>query len=537
NKLKIVVGSRWYFLAIVLFGRWKLLVIGCLSTSNQQLPTTPNSKYQQLPTAIKYYDQKVPTTINTNYLQLISAINFSLIRLHENETEDFFSGNILLFHCFFFIKKISNDSFLKWNPKDYGNVSQLYVKSSMIWTPDIIIMDSAEEKLFRGYRDNYLIIVNSAGKIRWHYQTLSKSFCAIDVMNFPFDEQTCSLNLRSSARDKNMLRIIKRNVKAKVMENIKTEWFIVNSTVEETSIILTKNSNNIEYTVLKFSLKLRRVTTHYFLKIIFPFTIIASITLFTFWLAPDSGEKLTLDVTILLSLVFYLQITSDYIPRGFSKIPILTLFTLTNFSLVFLSCVFTVMVLRLYYKSPSYLSPHENQLPFGFRLILFKYIGPFLCLKFYLRKRDELYHANSNLVRTKDRQRKKSAFCMNRNLSKCVMDFEVITNKGTAEMMYQNTNQLLNTLRLLNRCMRINMDKDMEDEPKVEDFFRKEKVNLERSLYYEEWKQAALVLDRLFFVIFSICMPMTTMIFFRTNFYEYITSNRDTNENIQNLNC
>lgn len=356
-------------------------------------------------------------------------------------------------------------------------------------------MDSAEEKLLRGYRDNYLIIVNSAGKIRWHYQTLSKSFCAIDVMNFPFDEQTCSLNIRSSARDKNMLRIIKRNVKVKVMENIKTEWFIINSSVEETSIVLTKNSNNTEYTVLKFSLKLRRVTTHYFLKIIFPFTIIASITLFTFWLAPDSGEKLTLDVTILLSLVFYLQITSDYIPRGFSKIPILTLFTLTNFSLVFLSCVFTVMVLRLYYKSPSYLSPHQNQLPYSFRLLLFKYIGPLLCLKFYFRQRDELYSNNSNRVKTKDNKKKKKE-CLDKHFSKCVMDFEVITNNGTTEIIYQNTHQLLNTLRLLNKCMKINMEKEMEDDQNIDDYIRREKVNLERSLYYEEWKQAALVLDR-----------------------------------------
>jgi len=83
-------------------------------------------------------------------------------------------------------------------------------------------MDSAEENIPRSYRDNYLIIVNSNGRIRWHYQTLSKSFCEIDIMNFPFDEQTCSISIRSSARDKNMLKIIKRNLKVKVMENIKT---------------------------------------------------------------------------------------------------------------------------------------------------------------------------------------------------------------------------------------------------------------------------------------------------------------------------
>ena len=159
----------------------------------------------------------------------------------------------------------------------------------MVWTPDIIIIDSAEEKTLRTNPENYLLIVNYLGHIKWHFQTLSQSFCEIDIMNFPFDSQTCSIRIRSSSRDKQMLRILKRNMKVKVKENIKTEWFIINSEVEETSIIITKGSRILEFNVLDFKLTLRRVTTYYFLKIIFPFTIIAFITLFTFLLAPDSG--------------------------------------------------------------------------------------------------------------------------------------------------------------------------------------------------------------------------------------------------------
>ncbi|CAF0705090.1 unnamed protein product [Brachionus calyciflorus] len=389
---------------------------------------------------------------------------------------------------------IWNDVFLKWNSSDYENVSQLYVKSSMIWTPDIIIMDSADEKSPRDYRDNYLIRVNSDGKIRWQYQTLSKSFCTIDIMNFPFDEQTCSINIRSSARDNNTLRLVKRNLKAKVYESIKTEWFIVDSSVEETSIILRKNSNLVEYTVLRFNLKLRRVTTHYFVKIIFPFTIIASMTLFAFWLAPDSGEKLTLDVTILLSLVFYLQITSDYIPRGFSKIPILTLFTLTNFSLVFLSSVFTVIVLRLYYNSPSYLTPQENELPYIYRLILFKYIGPLLCLRFYFRKRGETYCDSVPIDRNSCLTRKKSASF--KNLNKSTIDFENLTMSKINENIYNNTLELLRTLKLLNKCMRQDLELDEEEITDERINAKKNEFQAERSLYYEEWKQASLVLDR-----------------------------------------
>jgi hypothetical protein len=101
-----------------------------------------------------------------------------------------------------------------------------------------------------------------------------------------------------------------------------------------------------EYTGLRYTMKLRRVATFYLIKIIFPFTLITLVTLFAFWLAPDSGEKLTLNVTILLSLIFYLQMITEYIPRGYTKLPTLTLYSLLNFFFVFLSCTISVIVLR-----------------------------------------------------------------------------------------------------------------------------------------------------------------------------------------------
>ena len=77
----------------------------------------------------------------------------------------------------------------------------------------------------RSHQDYYLIRVNSDGLVRWQYQTMSKSFCEIDIMNFPFDEQTCSIQIRSSARDKDTLKLKRRNLNIKVMESIKTGKF------------------------------------------------------------------------------------------------------------------------------------------------------------------------------------------------------------------------------------------------------------------------------------------------------------------------
>jgi hypothetical protein len=159
----------------------------------------------------------------------------------------------------------------------------------MIWTPDIIILNSVDEKSSRDNRDSYLLRVTSTGQVRWQYQTLSKSFCQIDIMNFPFDEQICHINIRSSARNKHMVHLKQRNMKVKVKENIRTEWFVVDSFVENSSLILNNRDPTTEYIVLSFKLRIRRVVTYYIFKIIVPFSMIAFTTLFAFWLTPDSG--------------------------------------------------------------------------------------------------------------------------------------------------------------------------------------------------------------------------------------------------------
>lgn len=50
----------------------------------------------------------------------------------------------------------------------------------------------AEENVTRDLRRNgadYLMILKDTGKVKWHFQTISKSFCRIDIMEFPFDTQ------------------------------------------------------------------------------------------------------------------------------------------------------------------------------------------------------------------------------------------------------------------------------------------------------------------------------------------------------------
>jgi hypothetical protein len=48
-----------------------------------------------------------------------------------------------------------------------------------------------------------------------------------------------------------------------------------------------------------------------------------SIALFVFWLPPDSCEKITLTVTILVALTVFLQFINEYTPKAAKSQPII----------------------------------------------------------------------------------------------------------------------------------------------------------------------------------------------------------------------
>lgn len=71
------------------------------------------------------------------------------------------------------------------------------------------------------------------------------------------------------------------------------------------------------YVDITFTIHIRRRTLYYGFNLIIPCMIISSMTLLGFTLPPDSGEKLTLGVTILLSLtVFMLQLAEAMPPTS-----------------------------------------------------------------------------------------------------------------------------------------------------------------------------------------------------------------------------
>jgi nicotinic acetylcholine receptor len=77
------------------------------------------------------------------------------------------------------------------------------------------------------------------------------------------------------------------------------------------------------YLDITFIIKLRRRTLYYFFNLIVPCVLIASMAVLGFTLPPDSGEKLSLGVTVLLSLTVFQDSVSATMPITSLQIPLL----------------------------------------------------------------------------------------------------------------------------------------------------------------------------------------------------------------------
>ncbi|CAF1196975.1 unnamed protein product [Adineta ricciae] len=244
------------------------------------------------------------------------------------------------------------DDLLHWNSSEHPclgrrNRTEIFFTPHEIWTPDIVAINGPGKLLEKDPRYFYPVLVVCTGHVKWSYQYKLVSFCEVNVRNFPFDRQYCSILLQSTIFDTSQLKLRTLYKVVRLYNLIKTEWEITHATIQEVDLYNPHYQRN--FSTIKIDIELERFSRFYVIKIILPFSIISSLALFSFCLPTDSGEKVALTVSVLLSLSIYLQTISDYVPKTESGFSIITLYSNIIFGFVFLSCIFNIFTVFIYY--------------------------------------------------------------------------------------------------------------------------------------------------------------------------------------------
>nr|CAI5820122.1 unnamed protein product [Callosobruchus analis] len=199
---------------------------------------------------------------------------------------------------------------LTWNPKEYGGVEMLHVPSDHIWRPDIVLYNNADGNFEVTLATKATL--NYTGRVDWKPPAIYKSSCEIDVEYFPFDEQTCKMKFGSWTYD-----------------------------------------GYQPYLDITFNITMRRKTLFYTVNLIIPCMGISFLTVLVFYLPSDSGEKVSLSISILLSLTVFFLLLAEIIPPTSLVVPLLGKFVLFTMILDTFSICVTVVVLNVHFRSPQ----------------------------------------------------------------------------------------------------------------------------------------------------------------------------------------
>uniref|UniRef100_L7MMW7 ACR-16 n=2 Tax=Oesophagostomum dentatum TaxID=61180 RepID=L7MMW7_OESDE len=239
---------------------------------------------------------------------------------------------------------------LSWDLSEYGNITDVRFPAGKIWKPDVLLYNSVDANFDSTYQTN--MVVYNDGKVHWVPPGIFKISCKINIEWFPFDEQQCKFKFGSWTYDGYKLDLQPAETGIDVSEYLENgEWALPLTTV-------TRHEKFYDccpepYPDLTFYLNMRRRTLYYGFNLIMPCILTTLMTLLGFTLPPDAGEKITLQITVLLSICFFLGIVSDMSPPTSEAVPLLGVFFSCCMIVVTASTVFTVYVLNLHYRTPE----------------------------------------------------------------------------------------------------------------------------------------------------------------------------------------
>ncbi|XP_054908153.1 5-hydroxytryptamine receptor 3A-like [Poeciliopsis prolifica] len=230
---------------------------------------------------------------------------------------------------------------LTWNSSEFCGINILNIPVSMIWVPDIIIQEDASETA--NSHDHPLVSVCPNGKVSLVKRLQLTYICKLNLFRFPFDSQTCNITFSSLNYNNDLLKLVKSTNDSVLMKlsGLKMltegEWKLVNmESISYTSLI--------QRSSLVYQITLERKPFLYVVNLILPLLFLLILDLASFFVGVSSGEKLSVQLKILLSIFILLPILKDILPSTEDSLPVMAIHCISVFTLVWINVLETMLI-------------------------------------------------------------------------------------------------------------------------------------------------------------------------------------------------
>uniref|UniRef100_A0AAF5DBC0 Neurotransmitter-gated ion-channel ligand-binding domain-containing protein n=2 Tax=Strongyloides stercoralis TaxID=6248 RepID=A0AAF5DBC0_STRER len=368
-----------------------------------------------------------------------------------------------------------NDYKLVWDPRKYDNITQIHIAVDKLWKPDIVLYNNADSEYTKSILSTNLI-VDYQGNVTWISSGIFKSSCPLDVRYYPFDSQNCYLKFASWAYDGTKIDILLNNNSGVQSYYItSTEWHL--TMVKSEKQITFYSCCNEAYPYIDIMISIQRRPLFYIFNLILPCVLISIIALLGFYMPSDSGEKVTLGITSLLSTTVFLMLVAEGMPPTSEALPLIGIYYGVTIFIVSLATTMTVFTLNIHHYGIQ-----GKEVPALIQCIAFKFLAPIMLLKI------NKYHSITNHVEWfYNKYKKEESSLEDKPFFKSKKE-----NNNTFENFTKNDEEFQDDFLYVLDKLHITMERNE---------FRLAEKDI-RNTRKLEWQQVALVLDRFFLILF-----------------------------------
>ncbi|CAL8352706.1 unnamed protein product [Lota lota] len=300
------------------------------------------------------YAQKLLTDLFANYTSALMPVEDTntilnvTLQITLSQIIDMDERNQIL-TAYLWIRQVWVDAHLTWSKDDYDGLDTIRIPSSYVWRPDIVLYNNADEH-FTGSMDTNVVIRHD-GQIMWDSPAITKSSCRVDVSYFPFDAQQCRFTYGSWTYNGNQLDI--QNAMdsadlADLVENV--EWEVEGMPGRRNMIQYGCCAD--PYPDVTYTLMLKRRASFYVFNLMIPCVMISFLAPLGFYLPADSGEKVSLGVTVMLALTVFQLLVAEIMPPS-ESVPLIGKYYIATMTMVTTSTALTIFIMNIHHCGPD----------------------------------------------------------------------------------------------------------------------------------------------------------------------------------------
>ena len=236
-----------------------------------------------------------------------------------------------------------------WEPASYGGIKEILIGYDKVWVPDLYCVNSAVTFLPVGTRTER-VRYNHTGYGHFSPGSLFTVSCAGNMKKYPFDSQTCHISFNAWNYDAEEVSLIPE------FDIIDLSDFAGNNmwSIGKTRVAQELYPGGLQ---LDFFLEIKRKSRFVTVNVVVPLFFLSCLNNLVFLLVPESGERISLCITVLLSISVYLTILNQSLPQSSEPVPIISYKVIADLAVSYLIMIMVIINLKLYNK------PNDERVP------------------------------------------------------------------------------------------------------------------------------------------------------------------------------